>query len=174
MAPVVEALRKVGEAAAHLAAAHGRLEEAKAALDAKVAELDARTRRLRRAAADRDMPVSPDEVSAVERTVAEFERAAEDLVRARRDAADLGEDLKGRRARIDRLSGENDEAAELLTERQAAYLASDEEFASSSRPAEPSTSRSAPRYPRPMLPCARPERSRRPPTLTPRPNTTSW
>ena len=127
MAPVVEALRKVGEAAAHLAAAHSRLEEAKAVLDAKLAELDARTRRLRRAAADRDMPVSPDEVSAVERAVAEFERAAEDLARARRDAADLGEDLKGRRTRIDRLSGENDEAAELLTERQAAYLASDVE-----------------------------------------------
>ena len=127
IAPVMEALRRVGEAAARLAAAHGRLEEAKAALDAKVAELDARTRRLRRTAADRDMPVSVDEVNAVERTVAEFERAAEDLVRARRDAAGLGEDLKGQRVRIDRLSGENDEAAELLTERQAAYLASDEE-----------------------------------------------
>ena len=77
--------------------------------------------------ADRNMPVSVDEVNAVERTVAEFERAAEDLVRARRDAAGLGENLKGQRVRIDRLSGENDEAAELLTERQAAYLASDEE-----------------------------------------------
>ena len=87
-----------------------------------------RTRRLRRSAADRDMPVSPDEVSAVERAVAEFERAAEDLVRARGDAADLGADLKGRRDRIDRLSGENDETAELLGERQAGYLASDEEL----------------------------------------------
>jgi len=126
--PVAEALQKVGEAAARLAAASGRLEEAKAVLDARVAELDARTRRLRRTAADRDMPVSPDEVSAVERTVAEFERAAEDLARARRDAADLGADLKGRRDRIDRLSGENDEAAELLAERQATYLATDEEL----------------------------------------------
>ena len=127
-APVAEALQKVSEAAAHLSAARGRLDEAKTALDAKVAELDARTRRLRRTAADRDMPVSPDEVSAVERAVAEFERAAEELVRARGEAADLGEDLKGRRARIDRLSGENDEAAELLGEKQTAYLASDEEL----------------------------------------------
>ena len=126
--PVAEALQKVGEAAARLAAARGRLEEAKAVLDARVAELDARTRRLRRTAADRDMPVSPDEVSAVERTVAEFERAAEDLARARRDAADLVEDLKGRRGRIDRLSSENDEAAELLAERQATYLTTDEEL----------------------------------------------
>ena len=59
MAPVVEALQKVGEAAARLSAAHGRLEEGKTALDAKIAELDARTRRLRRTAADRDMPVGP-------------------------------------------------------------------------------------------------------------------
>ncbi len=98
------------------------------ALDAKIAELDARTRRLRRAGADRDMPVSPDEVGALERAVAEFERAAEELVRARGDAADLGQDLKGQRARIDRLSGENDETAELLEEKQTAYLVSDEEL----------------------------------------------
>ena len=127
-APVLNALQKVGEAAARLSAASGRLEEAKTVLDARIAELDARTRRLRRTAADRDMPVSPDEVSVVERAVAEFERAAEDLARARRDASDLGEDLKGRRGRIDRLSGENDEAAELLGERQDTYLASDEEL----------------------------------------------
>ena len=104
-APVTEARQKVSEAAAHLSAARSRLDEAKTALDAKVAELDARTRRLRRTAADRDMPVSADEVTAVERAVTEFERAAEELARARGDAADLSEDLKGRRARIDRLSG---------------------------------------------------------------------
>ncbi len=127
-APVLDALQKVSEAAAHLSAARGRLDEAKTALDGKIAELDAQTRRLRRSAADRDMPVSPDEVSAVERTVAEFERAAEDLVRARGDAANLGADLEGRRDRIDRLSRENDETAELLGERQAGYLASDEEL----------------------------------------------
>ncbi|MGH3182496.1 MAG: TIGR02680 family protein, partial [Streptosporangiaceae bacterium] len=112
-APVLDALQKVSEAAAHLSAARGQLEKAKTALDAKITELDTRTRRLRRPAADRDMPVSPDEVSAVERAVAEFERAAEDLVRARGDAADLDEDLNGRRTRVDRLSGENDEAADL-------------------------------------------------------------
>ena len=117
-APVAAALQRVGEAAARLSVARGQLEKAKTALDEKIAELDARTRRLRRTAADRDMPVSPDEVGAVERAVAEFERAAEELVRARGNAADLGEDLKGRRARIDRLSGENDEAAELLGEKQ--------------------------------------------------------
>ena len=40
----------------------------------------------------------------------------------------IGEDLKGRRARIDRLSGENAEAAELLGEKQTALVASDEEL----------------------------------------------
>ena len=127
-APVLDALQKVSEAAAHLSAARGRLDEARTALDGKIAELDARTRRLRRSAADRDMPVSQDEVSAVERAVAEFERAAEDLVRARSDAAHLGADLKGRRDRIGRLSSENDETAELLGERQAGCLASDTEL----------------------------------------------
>ncbi len=127
-APVLDALQKVSEAAAHLSAARGRLDDAKTALDGKIAELDARTRRLRRSAADRDMPVSPDEVSAVERAVTEFERAAEDLVRARGDGADLGADLTGRRDRIGRLSSENDETAELLEERHAGYLASDTEL----------------------------------------------
>jgi Putative exonuclease SbcCD, C subunit len=127
-APVLDAMQKVSEAAAHLSAARGRLDEARTALDGKIAELDARTRRLRRSAADRDMPVSPDEVSAVERAVAEFERAAEDLVRARGDANDLGADLNGRRDRIGRLHRENDETAGLLGERQAGYLAGDTEL----------------------------------------------
>jgi len=127
-APVLDALQKVSEAAAHLSAARGRLDEAKTILDGRIAELDARTRRLRRSAADRDMPASPDEVSAVERAVAEFERAAEDLVRARGDAANLGADLKGRRDRIGRLSLENDETAEMLGERHAGYLTSEEEL----------------------------------------------
>ena len=126
-APVLDALQKVSEAAAHFAAARDRLDDAKAILDGKIAELDARTRRLRRSAADRDMPASPDEVSTVEQAVAEFERTATDLVRARADAADLGADLKGRRDRIDRLIRENDETADLLGERQSGYLASEEE-----------------------------------------------
>jgi uncharacterized protein (TIGR02680 family) len=127
-APVLDALQKVGEAAARFAAARDRLDDAKTTLDGKIAELDARTRRLRRSAADRDMPASPDEVSTVERAVAEFERTATDLVRARADAADLGADLKGRRDRIDRLIRENDESAGLLGERQSGYLASEEEL----------------------------------------------
>src|SRR5208337_4573143 len=83
-APVLDALQQVSEAAAHLSAARGQLGKATTALDEKIAELDARTRRRRRTAADRDMPVRPDEVGAVERAVVEVERAAEDLVRARR------------------------------------------------------------------------------------------
>jgi uncharacterized protein (TIGR02680 family) len=126
-APVLDAVQKVGEAAARLSAARGRLDDARTALDAKIAELDARLRRLRRAAADRDMPASGDEVSAVERAVAEFERAAEELTRARGTVADLEEDLRGRHARVSRLTEENDETAELLGERQAAYVATEEE-----------------------------------------------
>jgi len=126
-APVAEALRQVSSAAAHLTAARGRLDEATAALDAKVAELDARVRRLRRAAADRDMPASLEDVAAVEAAVAEFSLAAQDLVRARLGAADLAEDLAGRRVRIARLGAENDEAAAALAERQAAYAAGDAE-----------------------------------------------
>jgi hypothetical protein len=127
-APVAVALQKVSEAATRLSAARARLDEARTVLDAKIAELDVRTRRLRRTAADRDMPVSRDEVTAVEGAVAEFERAAEELVRARGEAANLTEDLEGRRARINRLSEENDEAAELLAEKQDAFLASEAEL----------------------------------------------
>jgi uncharacterized protein (TIGR02680 family) len=125
---VLDALRAVSDAATRLSAARVRLDEAKTALDEKIAELDARTRRLRRTAVDRDMPASPDEVSAVERAVADFERAAEELARARGNAADLDEDLRGRHARIDRLSDENGETAELLGERQAAHTANAEEL----------------------------------------------
>lgn len=127
-APVLAALRAVSDAATRLSTARVRLDEAKTTLDEKIAELDARTRRLRRIAADRDMPPTPDEVSAVERAVADFERAAEELARARGHAADLDEDLRGRHARIERLSDENDETAELLGDRQVAHIANAEEL----------------------------------------------
>jgi uncharacterized protein (TIGR02680 family) len=127
-APVAEALTEVADAAARLSAARDRLNEAKAELDAAIAELDARARRLRRAAADHDMPAGRAEVDAVERAVAEFERVADDLVRGRRDAAALDEDLTSRRALIDRLAAENDEAAGLLADNQAAHIASAEKL----------------------------------------------
>ena len=101
-----------------LSAARDRLNRRGRRSTRQIAELDARARRLRRAGADRDMPVGPDEVDAVERAVAEFERAADELVRARGDAADLDQDLTRRRALIDALSTENEEAAELLAEKQ--------------------------------------------------------
>ncbi len=127
-APVAAALTEVANAAARLSAARDRLNDAKAELDAAIAELDARARRLRRAGADHDMPVAPDEVDAVERAVAEFERAADDLVRNRRDAATLDDDLIRRRALIDRLSTENDDAAEVLADNRAAHMASAEKL----------------------------------------------
>ena len=127
-ASVTKALEAVSDAATRLSAARDQLQEANTTLDGKTAELDARTRRLRRAAADRDMPADPEEVSLVEGAVAEFERAAEEVVRARGNAADLDEDLKGRRALIERLSEENDEATEVLADKQTAHLASEEEL----------------------------------------------
>src|ERR1035438_8119124 len=127
-APVAAALTEVANAAARLSAARERLNEARAELDAAIAELDARARRLRRAGADHDMPVGPGEVDAVERAVAEFERAADDLVRSRRDAATLDDDLTRRRTLIDRLSTENDDAAELLADNHAAHMASAEKL----------------------------------------------
>jgi hypothetical protein len=127
-APVAAALTEVANAAARLSAARERLNEAKADLDAAIAELDARARRLRRAGADHDMPVGPDEVDAVERAVSEFERAADDLVRNRRDAATLNDDLASRRNLIDRLNTENDEAAEVLADNHAAHMASAEKL----------------------------------------------
>jgi len=128
-APVAEALRKVTHAAAQMSAARDRVTEAKAELDTAIAELDARTRRLRRAGAERGMPTGAEQVDAVERAVADFERAAEDLVRARGEAAGLDRDLAGRLARVGRLTAENDEAAESLAEDQAAHIASAEKMA---------------------------------------------
>jgi hypothetical protein len=127
-APVTKALDAASDAATHLSAARDRLEEARTALDGKIAELEARNRRLRRTAADRDMPADPDKVNIVEGAVGEFERAAEDLVRTRQGAADLEEDLKGRFARVERLTEENDEAADVLAEKETAHLASNEEL----------------------------------------------
>ena len=127
-APVTDALTRLNDAAARLAAARERLDEANTALDEKIAELDAGQRRLRRAAAERDMPAAADLVDATERAVADFERAADHLARARAEAADLSADLRGRRARIGRLSADNEDAAERLAEKQAAYATAHEEL----------------------------------------------
>jgi uncharacterized protein (TIGR02680 family) len=126
--PVTDALTRLNDAGARLAAARERLDEANTALDEKIAELDAGQRRLRRAAAERDMPAAADLVDATERAVADFERAAGDLARARAQAADLSDDLRGRRARIGRLNADNEDAAERLADKQAAYAMAHEEL----------------------------------------------
>lgn len=127
-AGVIEAREKVAEAATLLVGDRARLDDARVALDAVIAELDARARRLRRAAADHDMTATGEAVDAVEEAVAEFERAVGELVRARSAAASTTADLAGRRARIDRLTGENVRFAEQLELRQAAHLAEAEEL----------------------------------------------
>lgn len=132
-APVTKAIAKVTHAAALLSEARDRLNTERTALDAAIAELAARARRLRRTGADRDMPASPDEVDAVESAVAEFERAADDLVRARGEVVSLGSDLTRRRALIDKLSTENREAAELFAENEMEHAASAEKLRTDER-----------------------------------------
>ena len=126
--PVVQASRAVSRAMALVSAAQDRLTEATAELDAAIGELDARTRRLRRAGADRAMPTSADQIKEVERGVADFERAAEELIRARANAAAADLDLAGRQARIARQTAASDEAADLLADSRAAHLASAEKL----------------------------------------------
>ena len=64
----------------------------------------------------------------VERAVADFARAAEDLVRTRGEMAALEQDLHQRLDRISHLTSDNDEAAELLAENQALYVAGAEKL----------------------------------------------
>jgi uncharacterized protein (TIGR02680 family) len=132
-APVAAALTEVANASARLSAARERLNEVKAELEAAIAEVDARARRLRRAGADHDMPVGPDEVDAVERAVADFERTADDLVRARGEVVGLGGDLAGRHALIDKLNTQNEEAAALLGENEMEHAASAEKLRTDER-----------------------------------------
>jgi uncharacterized protein (TIGR02680 family) len=132
-APVTKAIAKVTHTTALLSEARDRLNTERVALDAAIAELDARARRLRRTGADRDMPTSPDEVDAVESAVAEFERAVDDLVRARGEVVSLGSDLTRRRALIDKLSIENREAAELFAENEVEHAASAEKLRTDER-----------------------------------------
>ena len=127
-APVTGALGRVTSAEGQRTGARTRLAGAQETLDGAVAELDARARRLRHAAADRGLPASADEVDAVERAVADFARAAEDLVRTRGELAGAEKDLHQRSVRISRLDSENAEAAELLAENQAAYVAAAEKL----------------------------------------------
>jgi hypothetical protein len=127
-APVTRAIEAVTRAATLLAAARERLREASASVEAAIAELESRTRRLRHAGADRDLPTSAAEVDAVERAVADFERAADDLIRVRVSAAGLREDLAARRERVGRLEGENDDAAEILAARVAEHAAEAEKL----------------------------------------------
>jgi len=127
-APVTEALGQVTHAEGQRSAARSRLAGTQETLDGATAELDARTRRLRHAAADRGLPASADEVDTVERAVADFARAAEDLVRTRGEIAAAEDDLHQRLDRVSRLTSENAEAAELLTESQALYAAGAEKL----------------------------------------------
>ena len=127
-APVAGALTKVTHAVALLSAAREQLGEARSLLDKLIAELDARLRRLRRAGSDREMPTGSDEVDAVEGAVTDFERTADDLTRARGNAARLDQDLAGREDRIDRLRADNEEAAKILADNQAAHTAADVEL----------------------------------------------
>ncbi len=133
IAPVAQAIGKVTYAAALLSAARDGLNTERQALDAAIAELDLRARRLRRTGADHHIPTSPDEVDAVQSAVAEFERAADDLVRARGEAAGLRSDLTGRRALINTLSAENREAAEILAENEMEHAASAEKLRTDER-----------------------------------------
>lgn len=127
-APVIEALSKVTHAEGQRSAARVRLTEEQAMLDAAIAERDARVRHLRHMAADRAMPTSADEVDAVDRVVTDFARAADDLVRSRRDATRLDEDLRNRLDRIGRLAQENAEAAERLADDRAAHTSEREKL----------------------------------------------
>ena len=125
---VATSLTEVTHASTLLSAARERLDEVRSGLDMLIAELDARLRHLRRAGSDREMPTNSDDVDAVERAVADFERAAEDLARARGETARLDEDLTGRKDRIDGLRTDNDEAAKVLAENEAAHAAAAEEL----------------------------------------------
>ena len=127
-APVTEALGQVTSAEGQRTGARTRLAGAQETLDGAIAELDTRARRLRHAAADRGLPASAGEVDTVERAVADFARAAEDLVRTRGQLAGVEEDLHKRLDRVSRLKNENAEAAELLAENQAAYVAGAEKL----------------------------------------------
>ena len=127
-APVTEALGQVTSAEGQRTGARARLAGAQETLDGATAELDTRARRLRHAAADRGLPASAGEVDTVERTVADFERAAEDLVRTRGELAGAENDLHQRSDRISHLTSDNTEAAELLAENQALYVAAAEKL----------------------------------------------
>ncbi len=67
--------------------------ERRTALDKAVAELERENRRLRHTGADRDIPTSAEQVDAVERAVADFERAADGPGPRPRGGARLSEDL---------------------------------------------------------------------------------
>jgi uncharacterized protein (TIGR02680 family) len=127
-APVTEALGQLTNAEGQRTGARTRLAGAQETLDGATAELDARARRLRHAAAGRGLPASADEVDTVERAVADFGRAAEDLVRTRGEMAAVEQDLHQRLDRVGHLTSDNAEAAQLLAENQAAYVAGAEKL----------------------------------------------
>ena len=126
--PVTAAIQAVAQASTLLGEGRERLREATAALDKAVAELESRHRRLRNTGADRDLPTDPERVDAVAVAVGDFEQAASDLVRARHDVAQWREDLARRRDRVAQLTSENDDAAEVLLERQAEHAAETEKL----------------------------------------------
>ncbi|MEV5414141.1 SbcC/MukB-like Walker B domain-containing protein [Thermopolyspora sp. NPDC052614] len=126
--PVSRAVRAVEHHATLLAAARETRARHARTLDSAVAEVDARRRRLRQAAAERNMPTAPDDVDAVARAVDDFDQTAQRLDAERRQITITEKDAAARQAAIARQRGQHADDSEALRVKEAEHKASVEEF----------------------------------------------
>ncbi|GII52650.1 hypothetical protein Pth03_10390 [Planotetraspora thailandica] len=112
-----------------LAAARAEHAEAATTLDDATAELDAERRRLRQAAADRNLPAAPAEIDAVDLAIGDFIEAAEQLFQERTRIGIYEDDLLARRRTVERLEREHRDAGEALAEKEEAHLSVAERLA---------------------------------------------
>ncbi|GII31839.1 SbcC/MukB-like Walker B domain-containing protein [Planotetraspora mira] len=118
---ILTAVRTLAEKSTVLALARAEHGESTRALDGAVAEVDAERRRLRQAAADRNMPTEAKEIEAIAAAITDFITAAERLSAQHTHIGSSETDLESRRRTIASLETEHRTARDTLAEKEKAH-----------------------------------------------------
>ncbi|GAA2729194.1 SbcC/MukB-like Walker B domain-containing protein [Actinocorallia aurantiaca] len=127
--PVLRALKEAERGSVLLGQAREGVSAARRELDETAAATEAAERRVRQAAAERDLPATEEGLAVVARAVDDFVAAGELLAREREDIAQLERDLASRWDTVERLEAQDREDEESLAERREALAVLEERLA---------------------------------------------
>ncbi|MEO3786929.1 TIGR02680 family protein [Actinocorallia sp. B10E7] len=127
--PVLRALKEVERGAVLLGQSREGASAARRVLDEAATAMETAERRVRQAAAERDLPATEEGLAAVARAVDDFVAAGELLAREREDIAELERDLASRWDTVERLEAQDREDEESLAERRESLAVLEERLA---------------------------------------------